>query len=231
MRVRGIWRVRQAKSRVVRPFEKIDENYQLRREYPFLQSYVFPDVATRTGLGDKYQQYTTSVSRSRSAMSVELACLLTYMCENLNPKTILDTGSGFSSYMFRRYRESSGRECKIYSVDDNPEWLEKTRIFLEGEGLSADGLMTWDEFLKSPPAVFDLVSHDIGPVAGRAQALPKLLQMIGREGVVLVDDMHKDHFRKPIENILRNYRVRTYDMSRYSLDEYGRYAWMIAGFK
>ena len=224
-------RLKKFGGRLVEPGQRVVDNIRLMRSFPFLKDYNYEKVASKTGLGAEYETYTNVVSPAASAMSLELACFIEFICEHIKPRSILDTGSGFSSYMFRSYRARTGTDCEIFSVDDNPQWLGKTISYIEQAELGTDNLMTWDEFTALPTRSFDLISHDIGGVAGRASTLPFLLQLVHSDSVLLIDDIHKPHFRRPIEKILSSHKLRPYDISKFTRDAFDRYAMLLTGFQ
>jgi len=141
----------------------------------------------------------------------------------------VDLGSGFSSYVLRWYKSNIDPACIVYTVDDDPNWLQKTVDFLTSENLSTDKAMSWTEFLGSERGDFDIILHDIGQVAGRVACFSTIIGLLGENGVVILDDMHKPHFREPIKGILgqHSHLMQMYDISKYTIDEFGRYAWIL----
>ena len=223
----GARSVKRAQRRVVDATDRRLSRYRLHRDYPFLRSYYGHGISERMGLREKHNEYTAEVSNQTAPVSLELSTFVVFLCENLKPRTVLDLGSGFSSYIFRRYEAEADTACTVYSVDDSADWLETTRRYLEKEGLSTDRLMVWDEFIGSPPASFDLVLHDIGKLAGRVESLPGVLRLVKPGGIIVLDDMQKPHFRAPVAELLRGHPWRQYRLEDYTLDELGRYAWMV----
>ena len=89
-----------------------------------------------------YEKYISEVSVDYIAISMELSCFLLTFCDIMNPKNIDDLGTGFSSFVFRHYAAHSGSGVTVWSVDDGPEWLEKTRSFLIRQDLSVQSMET-----------------------------------------------------------------------------------------
>ena len=58
------------------------------------------------------------------------------ICFQQRPRIILDLGSGFSSAVFRLYMAQQNVQTTVYSVDDDPLWLNKTRDSLKANNLS-----------------------------------------------------------------------------------------------
>ena len=202
----------------------------LARLLPFLTSYNFPVAAEASRLLNAYNDYISTVSKPDLAISFELACFLHHICLNLRPSSILDVGSGFSTFVFRTYRQQSNPECEIYSVDDSVDWLTKTREYLESHQLTTENLLPWEQFTELDGLDFDLILHDIGGSAGRAASLPTVLRSVHRNTILVLDDMHKPHYRRPIVELLVEHDPKIYDAQNFTLDEFGRYAYVVTGF-
>src|SRR5437867_2825052 len=121
------------------------------------------------------------------------AGLLRVLCEELRPRSVLDLGSGFTSFVFREYARQSATE--VWSVDDDATWLERSRRFVESHHAGSERMLLWQAFVHGPrPAAFDLVCHDLGGMATRSQLLPHVLSLVGEDGVVILDAMHKEEY-------------------------------------
>lgn len=90
----------------------------------------------RRDLGAAYIDYVFTVSNAVHAISLPLAAFVGSMCDVGSPKAVIDLGSGFSSYVLRRYAAKQPAHVHVTTADDDPSWLEKTRAFLELAGLS-----------------------------------------------------------------------------------------------
>jgi hypothetical protein len=176
-----------------------------------------------------YNDYSRSISKPDSAISLELSCFMLFLCLHLKPKTLIDLGSGFSSYVLRTYKAKFSSGCTVYSVDDDVKWLEKTRAYLTRKNLGTENMMMWDVFLNTPKPLFEFMLHDIGKVAGRVKSFPFLIPMLGKKATLLLDDMHKPHFSKPIKEKIRRRPIpmSVFDIKKFTLDDYGRYAWLL----
>lgn len=212
---------------------KSTENIRFRIDYPFLKNYDSFDFRVKfPDLSKNYLDYTNTVSKPDSTISLEFGKFIYFLCCKLKPKSVLDTGSGFSSYVFRSYKKNIDHRCQVYSVDDNPFWLETTRIYLLKNNLSIENLITWDDFMNLGPVKFDFISHDIGQhQTHRVKSLPFILKHVHTKSTIIIDDMHKPHFREPIKDILKKYSIRCYDVKEYTLDDYGRYSWILTGLR
>ena len=70
-------------------------------------------------LYEKFMKNTTStVSSKGMALSLETAALVLLLCEIKQPKTIVDLGSGFSSYVLRKWAQGAKHDVVVWSVVD-----------------------------------------------------------------------------------------------------------------
>ena len=46
-------------------------------------------------------------------------------------------------------------------------------------------------------------------------------------GVVILDDLHKASYHEEARRRLQESKSRFFDLSSYTLDDYGRYAWLV----
>lgn len=85
-------------------------------------------------------------------------------------------------------------------------------------------MLLWDAFAHGPrPATFDLVSHDLGSMATRRELLPAVLTLAGAEGIVVLDDLHKEEYWPWVDLALTADRWRYVDTRQATLDHFGRY--------
>ncbi|MDP2727812.1 MAG: hypothetical protein Q8P59_09750, partial [Dehalococcoidia bacterium] len=87
-------------------FEATTDRVQLiplQRDFPQLRDYRGLARECREKLLPYYGQYTSRVSIDYMAVSLELSAFLMVLCERFRPSSILDLGSGFSSFVFRYY--------------------------------------------------------------------------------------------------------------------------------
>jgi predicted O-methyltransferase YrrM len=172
-----------------------------------------------------YEEYIATVSRGDMAVSWETACLLYALASILRPRQALDLGSGFSSYVLRKYAAHSDHECRVTSIDDNRHWLGQTQAYLQKSGLDTHRVEAWDEFRRQAPVgQFDLVFHDLGDMELRAAALPLVLTCLAPQGVLVLDDMHKLIYRRRAERQAAQEGWRVLSARRQTLDEIGRFS-------
>jgi predicted O-methyltransferase YrrM len=182
--------------------------------------------ANRVALGPSYIDYVFTVSSAEHAISLPLAAFLLTACETLEPGAVLDLGSGFSSYVLRRYAAARTPKARAVSVDDDRAWLAKTAAFLAAAELPREELVHWSEFAGADGA-FDLVFYDLGTWAQRLDAVSTALRA-GKPGALIVlDDLHVPAYREAVERELVAAALTPYDLSPFTIDEFGRYSWAV----
>ncbi len=177
-----------------------------------------------------WRRYTRDVSDPRFALSLETCAVLDAICRCHLPARILDLGSGFSSWVFRRYQSDRGPGVSVKSVDDDPSWLGRTHGFLAAEGLPVDGLCDLRSLDAEDTGAYDLVCYDLGNMETRARELPRSLSFARPgTGVVIVDDVHYDDYRAVVETELRRRGVRATTLRNMTIDRMGRFSWLVTG--
>ena len=194
---------------------------RLRARFSFLAGYPQQAHTIRQRLLPAYRGYTSTTSPDSIAISLELAVFLYVVCEATSPNTMLDLGSGFSSYVFRSYAKSKGSfpGPVTYSVDDSTQWLGETRRFLQHHECDCRNLSTWDDFLKRDRPSFDLVLQDMGNLRTRRRTLTQVLDLCGPAGMLVIDDMHVPGYRRALARELERLRhpyfsLRTFTRKR-----------------
>lgn len=195
---------------------------------PALRHFTRGSCSILTEMRATFREYTGNVSYEGMPISLESACFLWSLCEATTPMRILDLGSGFSSFVFRRYQSEASVRPEVWSVDESAQWLEKTRAFLLGRGLTDDNLYTWDEFQKMEPGCFDLISHDLGLMDDRPDILEQMLALKKRDGKIIIDDLHNVEYRRELKKRLRRYDlIEGYSLRWLTLDKHLRYSLMV----
>lgn len=176
-----------------------------------------------------HREYNRDVSFGGAAASLELSALIYACCTVISAKRVLDLGSGFTSFVLRQYQARSGFSVETWSVDDSAEWLAATGRYLESKGLSQNNLLLWDEFAATFDSIapLDLVVLDVRPIKRRIEWLPRLLEGLDPRGILIADDMHKPHMRRPILESARKLGAPCIDCSTLTRDSYGRFSAVI----
>jgi len=171
-----------------------------------------------------YERYISEVSRDYMAISLELSSLLAVFCDVNRPVTIADLGTGFSSFVLRRYARESGLNVGVWSVDDSTEWLGKTLEFLNRHGLDHENVLTWDNFVGQGHGGFDLILHDLGSMETRAKTLPYVLSLANPGGWVILDDVHITEYAPIAKKTVRESGLDLYSLRGFTRDKFGRFA-------
>jgi hypothetical protein len=195
-----------------------------------LSASQWTDINHENEIRSVYEEYVNSVSSPIAAISIELALVSWQILNKMQPKIILDLGSGFSSYLFRLYQSKNANSkvsCLVYSCDDSEQWLQRTYDFLKNKNLSTSGLFLWNEFLEKNSNVRpDFILHDIGHPRMRIQTLRVVIDMCHCGTILLLDDIQKENIRQAVLTHVKTKELRCYDLSKLTFDKFGRYAWL-----
>lgn len=173
-----------------------------------------------------YKDYVTTTSSEIMAMSFELAVFTLALCEITKPKRVLDLGSGFSSFCFRYWIENYSPNSEVWSVDDAPEWLDKTREFLLRNGVQTDRLITWNELTAGDYGKFDLVFYDFGSFPVRKDSLNTVLDFASKPSMTVLDDMHSAEYGLHVKKTLKERKLESFSTWRYTNDKFSRFAFL-----
>ena len=200
---------------------------RLRRRFPELAKFDREFRELNDKLKLPYEEYVATISTPDSAISLELSVLILILCQIRRPRRILDLGSGFSSWVFRFYQAQAQPASEIWSVDDDPHWLEQTRQFLSTHRFSVSHLESWHDFTEANHAPFDFILHDLGSMTLRQTALPQVIALAAHRGLVLLDDMQKQPYGPYARQLVRNLYLETYNLKFLVRDRFRRYAFLV----
>ena len=116
---------------------------------------------------------------------------------------------------------------KVYSVDDDAAWLEKTKSYLRLHELGTDNMFTLQEFVNMKDSEFDCILHDMNFVEVRINYVELVVERLSKNGLVIMDDVHKPDYRLALLEKLSGMNVSTYTVKPVTLDSYGRYAFAV----
>lgn len=197
---------------------------RLYQDLPTLKNWKPIAERHQEDLADLHAKYTAEVSNAYQAASLEIIGFLLAVAELTHARRIVDLGSGFSSFVLRRWAAAQDDPPTIWSVDDHEGWLEKTRGWLEGMGVTADNTAFWDDFIAMEHEPFDLVFHDLGRMDKRAAVLEQVLGLAREGGLVILDDVHKPEFRASAQATLAAKGMQSYSLKRLVRDDIARYS-------
>jgi predicted O-methyltransferase YrrM len=149
-----------------------------------------PDLAPRhwqpetSGLAEPYRRYVHEVSSPDHAASLEVCVYLDMVCRARQAKRMLDTDSGFSSYVLRRYAATQSGAA-VVSADHSQDWLDKTQDFLAANDLPVDGLIAWEAIERQPRSTFDVIFHDVAGGRIRETGMPSVARLLRPGGALL----------------------------------------------
>jgi predicted O-methyltransferase YrrM len=208
-------------------FNSKKDSERLIREIPELQDFRTVGIKHWEQLQPYYKEYISTMSVDHMAISPELSILLMILCHALKPKSILDLGSGFSSFVFRTYLRDAAVKPKIDSIDDSEEWLNKTRTFLSKYHLPTEKMNTWPAFLEKNKETFDFILYDLGRMDVREKMLEKVFTLVSPGGIVILDDIHKKQYRSHAKKLLKRLNLQYYTLESFIEDKFGRYAVLV----
>ena len=192
----------------------------LGRRHPALAPDDATFAALLRALEPAHADYVRTVSDTAWGVSLPTAAYLYHLCRATSPARLLDTGSGFSSYVLRRHVQEAGRGT-VVSADDDADWLARTAGFLQRHGLATDGLLA----LTAAPlarGAYVLALHDLPICTARGDALPAVATAVAGGGIALLDDGH--HYGGEIFAAGRAASLELYSLRARTLDPLGRYA-------
>lgn len=207
--------------------EGLKDRYRLYRDFPELKK-QFNSPAPLL-LKDNYTNYTTNVSDPKMAVSLELAVFLYTLCLVFKPQSILDLGSGYSSFVFTSYKRESERTVKLWSVDDNSKWLTKTRVYLKREKWQPTRFLSWKTLEKMglSKLPFELILYDLGTMSTRKRFFHYLLKHARKGTIIIVDDMHMLDYQRLVRKLVNEEEVQFYSLKSFTKDSYHRFATLL----
>lgn len=191
-------------------------------------------ASARDMLRPAHELYTSTISSKGMALSLETAAFVWSLCEERKPSSILDLGSGFSSYVVRQWAKTNRFYPSICSVDDDANWLLQSQKFCNENGVDSLNFREWNAFFPEDKhgikttMLFDLVIYYLGRMQCRSQNLRRGLQFRSPMGVVVVDDMHKFNYAKEVKQAISDLGLVGHDMREATTDAHeGRHCWLV----
>jgi len=220
-------------------FKTVDEvrvkrrTQKMRRNEEKQLQHSFPELINQERQLDKIAQeyrtlhaaYTTSVSDTLNAVSLRQVALLAFLIRARPVSRVLDTGSGFSSFVLGR--EAKRKENVTHlAVEDNEFWRGRTKEFFRENGLPPENVISWKAFQADASFCdFDLVFHDLGNMTTRILSLSQIESRLSPSGWLILDDMHKPTYCPHALRMLGE-RWIAQSVVDLTLDEVGRFAYI-----
>lgn len=203
--------------------------YHLRKIIPQLKQVDTIYTKNLQQLKPFYQEYVNSISLDYMAISLQLASFILSCLEIIQPNRIADFGSGFSSFVFRYYKKHYQPSVRIWTIDHNQEWLNKTKKYLKKHNLSVKQTYIYQKFKKLKLPKFDFLLYDLGLMDLRPKYLSLIPKLLDDHGMAIVDDIHFCDYRKKIDKMLikSNLRLQIFSLHKYTFDKYTRFAGLI----
>jgi predicted O-methyltransferase YrrM len=202
------------------------DRHRLYRRFGALKGMESDIPVARAALRQSWDAYNMDDTWIKEqTISLELAATLLVLCQRLQPASILDLGSGYSSLIFRSYAQCAKPQPDVWSVDDSAVWLERTRDILAQRGLDIGTMTTWAEF--NPRRRFDLILHDLGNTEVRRATVDRVCELLSPNGVIVLDDAH--HYRTALLGAVRRAGLKAFSLRRFTLDGISRYAFLASG--
>ncbi len=196
----------------------------LYKDYPEYKDLPALSLKNKQLFEETFKHYVSEVSIDTMAISLELASALYTLCVIKKPKAVLDLGSGYSSFVLRYYQKNHATDCKVYSVDDDAQWLEKTKSYLVSKNLSTDHVYTIDNFKNIHNLSFDLILHDMNFVEIRQRYLEFVFSLLNKNGLVLLDDVHKPEYMKVCIEKNKHQNWPLYSLQETTKDKFNRFS-------
>lgn len=169
---------------------------------------------------DAYRNYLKETGGSPAwAISPQLAGFIVQIqrFKDWQPKTVLDLGSGFTSWLLRVLFPCAN----VRSLDHDPRWLSLTKGYLERKGVSSDGLELYQPG-SDWGGSYDLIILDLG-VPQREQLIPSLYRALEPGGILICDDAHRPSLANACAALEQEHGAELHWLWM-TLDEFGRYA-------
>lgn len=170
-------------------------------------------------LTDAYRDYCFNVSRRGMALSIETCAYVWWLCDMKQARSVCDLGSGFSSYVLRRYADEADYDVTVHSVDSDAEWLAKTREWCGTD----DGFYMGHEWMTID-ARYDVVVNDYDSGNTRDQFAQHGIIRLNAAGAIVFDDAHHPDHHDFMGVICQRNRLALLDLYHQTRDEVHRFA-------
>ena len=145
------------------PLTLLRHHYQARRvqrRFPALARSNAPGPSIQEELRSAHEAFTQDDDDIATGTSYELALFLWRLCDTLHPHHILEIGTGFSSYVIRRWA-SMHFAITTTTLTSSEHSLRATHSFLHFHNLDTSSLSLFTSVHGRPTGPFDLILHSL----------------------------------------------------------------------
>ena len=160
--------------------------------------------------------------RASTAIEAKDAIALWHLMEKRKPKRILEMGSGFSTWVIRKWAWAQEHDVVVWTLDTEWKWLGTVLVELEQLHLSTEHCLHYDSFmscLRDTVAHFDLIFVDHGPCAKRVEDYNLYMSLLAPGGVAVFDNWHLPHYHTKMQPLLEADGFEIEDLSGDSSSE------------
>jgi len=169
-----------------------------------------------------YQKYVSDFTHPGYAFSLESSALLFWVIANINPKSILDLGSGFTSFVIRFAKQYFSLNSECTSIDLEEVWLDRTKEFLNLYGIQQESLKLYNKSDSNQKVSYDLIVSDSS--GDRTRVLETYIPLLAENGIVILDDMHSHKLRKEAREVGTKFGLKYRSLYKFTIDSFGRFA-------
>jgi len=184
---------------------------------------LYPIKTALTSCGSEirpaYDVYVNNVGSVGYTISFETASYLAWLLRAKRCNSILDLGSGFSSYITRQYASAAEYSVICTSVDTENLWLKRTGQFLKLYKMKTTNLVKPENVCDGS---FDLIFSDSS--GDRNAIIKQFIPFLNKNGIVIFDDMHDKPLRIFAEALCEENGLTMYSIRNFTHDYTGRFA-------
>lgn len=165
--------------------------------------------------------------RSVTAIHVPSAVYLHQRLSQVDPLSVVDLGSGFSTVAIRKWwMQVTGGDATVHTTDHAQKWLNSTARDLQEEGLPDTNMFLHDEWAAGDVGLdeYDVIFVDFHGPPQRVDGFDAYMSRLAPGGLVIFDDWQFPHLREPIMDLLHDRGFMWRDLKTETFDVHDR--WM-----
>ncbi len=214
---------------------KLINQLSLRDQDDFLKLSDINELSSKEiqEIKEMYTFFICNISNSVFTISLESAYCIAALIKKTKPTYIWDLGSGFTTWICSYITKSANINSNVLTIETNKEWGETIKTFIQTQNFSINyHIVECNElesflFTQNMP---ELIIHDIGDKNNfsiRQNLLPYLGKICSKGALLFIDDLHKPEINSATRNTISKYNLHIQDLSNFTCDEFGRYAWLL----